>query len=269
MVMALLGFTFVESGATVDHVPAKDSPVTVASTIDEPTFTATLQTLAATSRGLTLLSRVTNEPLTSMVWIPPDTGNDLTPENRPDTRTQKYTVAVDKVRKRLYILSLSSDSQWYRVTAEFDVELGAERGDKWETGDLKTPEGVYQIVQIIEDNELPPRYGPRAYVLNYPNSRDRDLKKTGYGIWIHGSGLGAGVDPTEGCVEVNDADVLTLGRYVHPETEVFIFPEGYSIPMAEGGAIAASVIDKNELYALIDDRSREGIALTSRSADNT
>jgi hypothetical protein len=152
-----------------------------------------------------------------------------------------YLLMVDKTRKELFVLENGGES--YNVVARYPASLGPKPGDKQTEGDLKTPEGLYRIVQIKEGAGLPAQYGPRAYVLNYPNEVDARLGKTGYGIWIHGSGIGAATDDTEGCVEINDYDIVALGRYVSGRTPVFIFPEGYRVAIDRGG------VDKRLLTA--------------------
>ena len=158
-----------------------------------------------------------------------------------------YLLAVDKVRGELLVLKESEKS--YIIANRFKSIFGSKLGDKMKTGDLKTPEGLYYIVSIKEDDDLPARYGPRAYVLDYPNTLDRKNGKSGYGIWIHGSGLGEKIEPTEGCVEVNDKNIIDLGWYATVGTPVYIFPEEFEIPIT-GTKIAKNIIDPDTLYAI-------------------
>jgi len=139
-----------------------------------------------------------------------------------------FILAVDKVKKELLVLEETEES--FRVVERYNVSYGERKGDKKKEGDLMTPEGVYQIVAVKSDAQLPARYGPGAFVLNYPNDLDRKQGKTGSGIWIHGSGLGENVKETEGCVEVNDMDIVALAKFAEKGTPVFIFPEGFKLP---------------------------------------
>jgi hypothetical protein len=157
-----------------------------------------------------------------------------------------HTVVVDKSRHELLALEETQDN--YMIVARYPVSLGSERGDKLTQGDNRTPEGLYRITEI-RDGNLPTKYGPRAYVLNYPNDLDQRQSKSGYGIWIHGSGMGDKTKPTEGCVQLNDFHVIELGEYVSEGSPVYIFPEGFELPI-ENGAIQKSVIRPETLYAL-------------------
>lgn len=157
-----------------------------------------------------------------------------------------HTVVVDKSRRELFVLEETQDN--YLIVMRYPVSLGSERGDKLTQGDNRTPEGLYKITEI-KNGKLPQKYGPRAYVLNYPNEFDLRQNKSGYGIWIHGSGMGGKTKPTEGCVQLNDFHVIALGDYVGEGAPVYIFPEGFELPI-ENGAIQKSVIRPETLYAL-------------------
>ncbi len=94
---------------------------------------------------------------------------------------------------------------------------GKAKGDKQRRGDLKTPEGTYFFVESIDGKKLPSRYGVLAVVTDYPNPIDRQAKKTGSGIWLHGTD-----DPprlerprdSKGCVVALDSDVLKIARFI-------------------------------------------------------
>lgn len=175
-----------------------------------------------------------------------------------------HTVVVDKGRRELFVLEETQDN--YIIVMRYPVSLGSERGDKFTMGDNRTPEGLYRITEI-KDGRLPQKYGPRAYVLNYPNDLDQRQNKSGYGIWIHGSGMGDKTKPTEGCVQLNDFHIIALGEYVGEGSPVYIFPEGFELPV-ENGVIQKSVIQSKTLYALKEWRdnmtaSREGQPIAS------
>ncbi len=177
----------------------------------------------------------------------------------------RYTFVVDKKNFELYVLEENREN--YRIVEVYPVSLGAKKGDKVKTGDLKTPEGLYQIVRLKNDEELPARYGPMAFVLNYPNDLDKQLNKTGYGIWIHGSGLGVNTKPTEGCVEVNDLDIVDLKKYVEVGTPVFIYPEGFTVPH-ENGVIQKHLVKPDTLYALKEQKATMEASVGSRLTIN-
>ncbi|VAV84775.1 hypothetical protein MNBD_DELTA01-1866 [hydrothermal vent metagenome] len=99
----------------------------------------------------------------------------------------------------------------------YHVISGKARGDKQRRGDLKTPEGTYFFVESIDGKKLPGRYGVLAVVTDYPNPIDRQAKKTGSGIWLHGTD-----DPprlkrprdSKGCVVALNDDVLRIINYI-------------------------------------------------------
>jgi len=116
-------------------------------------------------------------------------------------------VLVDKAAKVMYVLK-SGQREWEIVRA-FPVATGERAGRKMVEGDKKTPQGVYFIVGRKHRSELTNLYGPAAFILDYPNEEDRRLRRTGHGIWIHGSERG-NIPPlfTQGCVATSNPDIL-------------------------------------------------------------
>ncbi|GMT41803.1 MAG: hypothetical protein IEMM0002_0214 [bacterium] len=143
-----------------------------------------------------------------------------------------YAVAVDKYQKRLFILK--ETDKYYEVVRMYEISLGEVIGAKTEEGDLKTPEGFYKIISIKEDKELPKKYGPRAFVLDYPNRFDMANGRTGGGIWLHGSGKGKKTPDTRGCVELDDRSIVELGKWIDIDTPVAIFPFDFELPVVNG-----------------------------------
>ncbi|MBI4828709.1 MAG: L,D-transpeptidase family protein [Nitrospinae bacterium] len=154
----------------------------------------------------------------------------------PPSTPSVYTIAVDKTRHEVYVLEETKDH--YRIVKSYPADFGRERGDKVVQGDLKTPEGMYYITTIKREQELAAQYGPRAYVLNYPNDVDRAQGKTGYGIWIHGSGIGSATRPSEGCVVVGDRDVAALEQFTACASPSILISR-YSTPRASSTRLAA------------------------------
>lgn len=225
----------------------KPAPAPAVIKIPEPEMAATLITgeptpviVEAEPENLSVTNDISIEP--EIFFIPPP-AESLTP---PD-KSSRYTIAVDKSRRELFVLAETEDS--FTIVKRFTAELGIKPGDKMEANDKKTPEGLYRIVSIREGDGLPSRYGPRAYVLNYPNDLDEKMGKSGFGIWIHGSGMGEKTEPTKGCVEINDHNILDLGEYAKVGTPVYIFPESFEIP-TDGNEISKNMIHPDTLYAL-------------------
>ena len=123
--------------------------------------------------------------------------------------SEEWLILVDKASKVLYVFK-GGEAGW-EVARSFPIATGEADGRKMVEGDKKTPEGVYFIVGRKHRSELTNVYGPAAFILDYPNDDDRRERRTGYGIWLHGSERG-GIPPlfTQGCVAVANQDILEI-----------------------------------------------------------
>ena len=128
-------------------------------------------------------------------------------------------VAVDKKRQQIFLFERHSP---LRLKNTYLCTTGQAPGDKMTRGDLKTPEGVYFVVQHVTSGLDFTMYGNEAYTLNYPNPVDRLRSKTGYGIWIHGRGEPITPLQTQGCVAMNNPDLALLGDALPPGTPVIL-----------------------------------------------
>ncbi|MCC8193562.1 MAG: L,D-transpeptidase [Deltaproteobacteria bacterium] len=126
-------------------------------------------------------------------------------------------IAVDKKAQTLFLFERHSP---LRLAGKYPCTTGQNAGDKFSEGDLRTPEGVYFIIQRIASGLDYEKYGYEAYTLNYPNPVDKLRRKTGYGIWIHGRGVPITPNLTEGCVSLNNTDIAVLGKNLTPGTPV-------------------------------------------------
>jgi len=143
-----------------------------------------------------------------------------------------YAIVVEKNTHLLRVFE--PEGSTYRVVQTYGAITGKKQGDKRFAGDSRTPEGIYFIVGRKEREELvrayghreSQKYGPLAFVLDYPNIFDKRKRKTGSGIWIHGIANEQRIltpFDTEGCVALRNEDVLDLAQYVAPfETPVVI-----------------------------------------------
>lgn len=80
-------------------------------------------------------------------------------------------------------------------------------------GDLKTPQGLYSINGQRSDASLPDLYGAGALTLDYPNALDRQLGRTGSGIWLHGvprKQRNRAPLSSEGCVTMSNDHFVSL-----------------------------------------------------------
>ncbi|NOR52210.1 MAG: L,D-transpeptidase family protein, partial [Gammaproteobacteria bacterium] len=128
-------------------------------------------------------------------------------------------ILVDKSAHRLYLYRWDEHGARPYLERHFYVSTGKLEGNKQIRGDLKTPEGVYFITRHIADEQLPEKYGVGAFPMNYPNELDRRLGKTGYGIWLHGTGREFYSRPpldSEGCVVLPNIDLTKVEDYLRP-----------------------------------------------------
>ena len=151
--------------------------------------------------------------------------------------TPERLIAVDKSRQQLSLFERRSP---LKLTRLFTCTTGQSVGDKEREGDLKTPEGVYFVVQRIGAGLEYLKYGTEAYTLNYPNPVDRLRKKTGYGIWIHGRGEPLAPLQTQGCVSMNNEDLAAIGGVLAPGTPVAL-TESFSQSQGKNSREAATV----------------------------
>lgn len=126
-----------------------------------------------------------------------------------------HALVVDLNKGRAYLLE--QDNGHLRVVRNLYAGIGRSGFGKQSEGDLRTPIGIYRINGWLPDEQLPPLYGAGALPLNYPNSWDRSLGRTGSGIWLHGVPPETYVRAprsSEGCVTFSNADLLSLKRTV-------------------------------------------------------
>ena len=75
------------------------------------------------------------------------------------------------------------------------MSIGLEGAGKEKAGDLKTPLGIYFVMEELDTSNLHEKYGPVAFPLDYPNAWDAAKHRSGSGIWIHGVAPGSGTRP--------------------------------------------------------------------------
>ncbi len=183
-----------------------------------------------------------------------------------------YIIYVDKKNFALYVYDRN-----LKIVKKYLIAYGLnpDKKPKLHRGDNRTPEGVYRINEILSmdadsgtesyrklrrmnavyfrardghSKYGSPRedlgdnaYGPRFYLLDYPNDRDRRrhseaLQKgelpmqgggpapIGHGIALHGNNDQESVGglATSGCVRMYNNDIIELERYIMLGTPVII-----------------------------------------------
>ncbi|MBX2868500.1 MAG: L,D-transpeptidase family protein [Acidiferrobacterales bacterium] len=129
--------------------------------------------------------------------------------------TQRYILAADASESRLYVYENLGTS--YQLVADYFMTIGKQGMGKNKEGDLRTPEGVYFVTSYLPGEGLPDRYGPGAFPINYPNEYDKKLKRTGYGIWIHGTeseNYNRVPLASDGCLSLSNDEFLEIQQFV-------------------------------------------------------
>lgn len=99
------------------------------------------------------------------------------------------------------------------------MSIGLNGMGKQRAWDRKTPLGVYFITEVIDTSKLHEKYGVAAYALDYPNAWDRQKKRTGSGIWLHGVDRRNPDRPprdTDGCLALSNEEISLLENVLEP-----------------------------------------------------
>ena len=97
---------------------------------------------------------------------------------------------------------------------KFSCSTGEAPGIKVKSGDKKTPEGIYFIKDRYEDKDLSPIYGEKAFPIDYPNFMDKVANRSGNNIWLHGTNKVLKAMDSNGCVAMENENILRLSEFV-------------------------------------------------------
>lgn len=125
-----------------------------------------------------------------------------------------YGILVEKQSQKLYLYKINGKVSLIKT---YFCSTGQRDGNKKESGDHRTPEGIYYFSKILEGDQLPSKYGIMAFVIDYPNFFDRLENRNGYGIWLHAAdepNRALFPNDTKGCVVVQNEDIIELSRYI-------------------------------------------------------
>ena len=133
-------------------------------------------------------------------------------------------ILISKQKLRLWVISQKNDTLF---TAR--VGVGQKFGNKTKSGDMKTPEGTFRIIQIQDASQWTHdfndghgqrknAYGPFFIRLDTPVNKS---------IGIHGTCFpeSIGTRCSEGCVRMLNDDVRTLRRLVRKGDKCTILPD--------------------------------------------
>ncbi|MFV1922722.1 MAG: L,D-transpeptidase family protein [Methylotenera sp.] len=123
---------------------------------------------------------------------------------------QTHLILIDTVMSRLFVYKKTKTGLQH--VADYYVTIGKNGTDKNVEGDKRTPIGLYFASKKLT-TPLSDFYGDGAYPLNYPNALDKHNKKTGHGIWLHGTPKDTYSRPpraSDGCVVLSNPDLNKL-----------------------------------------------------------
>ena len=134
-------------------------------------------------------------------------------------------ILVEKQTQKFYIYKADPEAGNVRQIFETACSTGEVIGPKQQAGDKKTPEGIYFLIDEYEDRYLTPIYGKKAFPTDYPNFMDVRQGKNGSAIWIHGTDKALKSMDTNGCIAVENEDVLMLSDYITLHTTPLVIVE--------------------------------------------
>lgn len=158
-----------------------------------------------------LLSIITTTPV-------PGFGSDRADETMsfiPDSLVSLaagHAIVVDKTMQRLFVYRFDGTS--FQRTYEAACSTGKNKGTKIQSGDARTPEGIYFPIESFSDEELAAIYGSMAFDLSYPNILDEKEGKNGNNIWLHGTDKPLKPYNSNGCIALENDDLGAVSRFI-------------------------------------------------------
>jgi murein L,D-transpeptidase YafK len=145
----------------------------------------------------------------------------LPPSNVPGIQLYLYVdhsptpfIIVEKATQKLMLFE---QGKTLTLIKTWPCATGENPGTKQVSGDARTPEGIYFITEIFQDNEITV-FGSRAFHLNYPNIFDEYAGHNGDGIFIHGTNKTLIPYSSNGCITLNNSDLDQLAPYLTVDT---------------------------------------------------
>lgn len=181
------------------------------------------------------LADLRNEAQVRMNYRNMPTPPDLLPANILQFNAkQKYAILVDADTSRLYIFA--NDNGTPKMVKDHYVTVGKLGTGKFVEGDQRTPIGVYFVYKHLPRPQLDKTYGQLAdlygvgaWPITYPNELDKSNRKTGSGIWLHGSPAATyarAPQASNGCVVLTNEEMLDVAEYLQiGTTPVIVTPK--------------------------------------------
>ncbi|MBU0969013.1 MAG: L,D-transpeptidase family protein [Proteobacteria bacterium] len=132
-------------------------------------------------------------------------------------------ILVEKESQTLYVYSLKAKDN--NLAFKAACSTGEAPGPKKKAGDKKTPEGVYFLIDKYEERYLTPIYGKKAFPSDYPNFLDQRRGKEGSAIWIHGTDKVLKPMDSNGCIALENNNIVSLADYIQLDSTPLIIVE--------------------------------------------
>ncbi|MGZ3662645.1 MAG: L,D-transpeptidase family protein [Bdellovibrionota bacterium] len=133
-------------------------------------------------------------------------------------------VVVDKKANQIHLCNYNDGR--LDIVKTYRATFGKSVGDKLWEGDLKTPEGIYDLPVFKKAPQLGKKFGPLAIYIGYPNSMDKHGAKTGDQIMLHGTDDPARLErqfDSLGCVVTDNVNVKEIADEIKPgQTKIVI-----------------------------------------------
>lgn len=149
----------------------------------------------------------------------------------------RRAIVVEKATQRLSLYT-HQEGRYHQVF-NFACSTGKAPGGKQKSGDKKTPEGVYFFTKHHPRRELTAIYGSRAFPMDYPNALDRQQKRSGYAIWMHGTNKPLKARDSNGCIVLRNEDIDRLVPHIVLRQTPIIVVEKVSLAPAGWGTAVA------------------------------
>lgn len=159
----------------------------------------------------------------------------LSPSVQAEDEAPAFVLRVPDSIRTVFIAETSNAVlHRYERTSGFDVtyvgesymSIGQNGDGKQRSGDRRTPLGVYFVTEQLDTSRMHEKYGPMAFVLDYPNVIDKQSNRTGDGIWLHGVDARGGKRPpldTDGCLAIPNEELALLEQlFVANSTPVIV-----------------------------------------------
>jgi murein L,D-transpeptidase YafK len=158
-----------------------------------------------------------------------------------DDQPLSYALVVEKESQTLSLYSFNGS---YHKELTYSCSTGEVPGPKSVSGDKKTPEGVYFFKSKFEKKYLSDTYGDFAFPMDYPNLMDRLQGKNGNSIWMHGTNKPLKSRDSNGCIVLENADIIKLAEYITlSKTPIIVEEKVHFIPTEKSRIRKTQIMD--------------------------